>query len=72
MSFLHSIVFALPGYMAFMVLRGFTSAIERPGPVMVISLIGALANFALNYAFIEDCSACRAWGWRGSAWSPRW
>ncbi|OBY92814.1 multidrug transporter NorM [Pseudomonas sp. AU11447] len=53
MSFLHSIVFALPGYMAFMVLRGFTSAIERPGPVMAISLIGALANFALNYAFIE-------------------
>ena len=53
LSFLHSIVFALPGYMAFMVLRGFTSAIERPGPVMAISLIGALANFALNYAFIE-------------------
>lgn len=53
MSFLHSIVFALPGYMAFMVLRGFTSAIERPGPVMAISLIGALANLALNYAFIE-------------------
>ncbi|MBD9501871.1 NorM family multidrug efflux MATE transporter [Pseudomonas sp. BGr12] len=53
MTFLHSIVFALPGYMAFMVLRGFTSAIERPGPVMAISLIGALANFALNYAFIE-------------------
>lgn len=53
MSFLHSIVFALPGYMAFMVLRGFTSAIERTGPVMAISVLGALANFALNYAFIE-------------------
>lgn len=53
MSFLRSIVFALPGYMMFMVLRGFTSAIERTGPVMAISVIGALANFALNYAFIE-------------------
>lgn len=53
MSFLRSIVFALPGYMVFMVLRGFTSAIERSGPVMAISVLGALANFALNYAFIE-------------------
>lgn len=53
LSFLRSIVFALPGYMMFMVLRGFTSAIERTGPVMAISVIGALANFALNYAFIE-------------------
>ncbi|MEE9102881.1 NorM family multidrug efflux MATE transporter [Pseudomonas nitroreducens] len=53
MSFLRSIVFALPGYMIFMVLRGFTSAIERTGPVMAISVLGALANFALNYAFIE-------------------
>ncbi|MCY1279255.1 Multidrug resistance protein NorM [compost metagenome] len=53
MSFLHSIVFALPGYMAFMVLRGFTSAIERAGPVMAISIVGALANLLLNLAFIE-------------------
>ncbi|MCY1417759.1 Multidrug resistance protein MdtK [compost metagenome] len=53
MSFLHSIIFALPGYMAFMVLRGFTSAIERTGPVMAISVLGALANLGLNYAFIE-------------------
>ncbi|MDF3931308.1 NorM family multidrug efflux MATE transporter [Pseudomonas citronellolis] len=53
MSFLHSIVFALPGYLAFMVLRGFTSAIERPGPVMAISALGALVNLALNYAFLD-------------------
>ncbi|CDF86943.1 NorM family multidrug efflux MATE transporter [Pseudomonas sp. QL9] len=53
MSFLHSIVFALPGYMAFMVLRGFTSAIERTGPVMAISVLGALANLLLNSAFLH-------------------
>lgn len=53
MSFLHSILFALPGYLAFMVLRGFTSAIERPGPVMAISALGALANLGLNYAFLD-------------------
>ena len=31
MRFLSTLVFALPGYMTFMALRGFTSAIGRPG-----------------------------------------
>src|SRR3989344_2320132 len=53
MQFLSTLVFALPGYMSFMALRGFTSAIGRPGPVMAISIGGALANFVLNYALIK-------------------
>lgn len=53
MQFLSTLVFALPGYMTFMALRGFTSAIGRPGPVMAISIGGALANFILNYALIK-------------------
>lgn len=53
MQFLAPLVFALPGYMSFMALRGFTSAIGRPGPVMAISIGGALANFVLNYALIK-------------------
>lgn len=53
MQFLSTLVFALPGYMTFMALRGFTSAIGRPGPVMAISIGGALANFALNYVLIH-------------------
>lgn len=53
MQFLSTLVFALPGYMTFMALRGFTSAISRPGPVMAISIGGALANFALNYVLIH-------------------
>ncbi|WP_165677249.1 NorM family multidrug efflux MATE transporter [Metapseudomonas otitidis] len=53
MQFLSILVFALPGYMTFMALRGFTSAIGRPGPVMAISIGGALANFALNYVLIH-------------------
>lgn len=57
MHFLSTVVFALPGYMTFMALRGFTSAIGRPGPVMAISIGGALANFILNYALIK--------GWLG-------
>lgn len=53
MQFLATLVFALPGYMSFMALRGFTAAIGRPGPVMAISIGGALANLLLNYALIE-------------------
>ncbi|TBV08688.1 NorM family multidrug efflux MATE transporter [Phytopseudomonas dryadis] len=53
MAFLHTLVFALPGYLTFMALRGFTAAIGRPGPVMAISIGGALANLILNYALIE-------------------
>src|SRR3990167_926170 len=37
-QFLATLVFALPGYMTFMALRGFTAAIGRPGPVMAISI----------------------------------
>src|SRR5690606_14008831 len=53
MQFLSTLVFALPGYLSFMALRGFTSAIDRAGPVMAISIGGALTNFALNYALIH-------------------
>ncbi|KJK16355.1 NorM family multidrug efflux MATE transporter [Pseudomonas sp. 2(2015)] len=52
-QFLLLLPFALPGYLSFMALRGFTSAIGRSTPVMVISLIGTVANFLLNYALIE-------------------
>lgn len=52
-QFLSTLVFALPGYMTFMALRGFTSAIGRAGPVMAISIGGALANLAFNYVLIH-------------------
>lgn len=52
-QFLSTLVFALPGYLGFMALRGFPAAIGRPGPVMAISIGGALANFALNWALIH-------------------
>ena len=51
-QFLMLLPLALPGYMTFMALRGFTSAMGRPMPVMVISVIGTVANFLLNYALI--------------------
>lgn len=51
-QFLLILPFALPGYLSFMALRGFTSAIGRATPVMAISLGGTVANFLLNYALI--------------------
>ncbi|MFG0380239.1 NorM family multidrug efflux MATE transporter [Pseudomonas sp. zbq_18] len=53
MEFLGPLSLALPGYLCFMALRGFTSAIGYPGPVMTIGVIGALANFVINYALIK-------------------
>jgi MATE family multidrug resistance protein len=52
-QFLTLLPFALPGYLSFMALRGFSSAIGRTSPIMVISLAGTLANYALNHIFIE-------------------
>ncbi|PWB32669.1 multidrug transporter NorM [Pseudomonas sp. SDI] len=52
-QFLLLLPLALPGYLSFMALRGFTSALGRSAPVMVISLVGTLLNFLLNYALIE-------------------
>ncbi|MEK1906428.1 MAG: NorM family multidrug efflux MATE transporter [Pseudomonas sp.] len=65
MLFLSTLVFALPGYLSFMALRGFTAAIGRPGPVMAISIGGALANFALNYALINGWLGLPALGLAG-------
>ncbi|MDE1168633.1 MAG: NorM family multidrug efflux MATE transporter [Pseudomonas sp.] len=52
-QFLLLLPLALPGYLSFMALRGFTSAIGRTTPIMVISLGGTVANYALNYTFIH-------------------
>ncbi|MCF5506080.1 NorM family multidrug efflux MATE transporter [Pseudomonas syringae] len=53
-QFLITLPLALPGLLSFMALRGFTSALGRAGPVMTISVAGAVANFALNYAMIHQ------------------
>lgn len=51
-QFLTILPFALPGYLSFMALRGFTSAIGKATPVMVISLGGTVINYLLNRAQI--------------------
>ena len=52
-QFLTILPFALPGYLSFIALRGFTSAIGKATPVMVISLGAAVLNYLLNHALIE-------------------
>ncbi|WP_397454083.1 NorM family multidrug efflux MATE transporter [Pseudomonas sp. NA-150] len=52
-QFLTTLPLALPGFLSFMALRGFTSALGRTGPVMVISLGGVVMNFCLNYALLH-------------------
>ncbi|BBT42691.1 NorM family multidrug efflux MATE transporter [Pseudomonas putida] len=53
MEFLTLLPLALPGYLTFMALRGFTSALGRSMPVMVISLVGTVLNYVFNHALIE-------------------
>ncbi|MDD2089278.1 MATE family efflux transporter [Pseudomonas guariconensis] len=53
MEFLTLLPLALPGYLTFMALRGFTSALGRSTPVMVISLVGTVLNYVFNHALIE-------------------
>jgi len=55
--FLRGLAFALPGHLLFMTLRGFTSALERPGPVLAIVLGAAGLNALLNLALLH--------GWGG-------
>ncbi|AIR88731.1 NorM family multidrug efflux MATE transporter [Pseudomonas cremoricolorata] len=57
MQFMTLLPLALPGYLTFMALRGFTSALGHSTPVMVISLIGTVLNYLFNHALIE--------GWMG-------
>ncbi|MFJ4344856.1 NorM family multidrug efflux MATE transporter [Pseudomonas sp. NPDC089401] len=52
-EFLTLLPLALPGYLTFMALRGFTSALGRSTPVMVISLVGTVLNYLFNVALIE-------------------
>ena len=53
MQYLQALRFALPGYLLFTVLRGYSAALGKPGPVLAITLCGSLANIALNYALLH-------------------
>ncbi|WP_263261957.1 NorM family multidrug efflux MATE transporter [Pseudomonas sp. RIT-PI-S] len=52
-EFLKVLAFALPGSLSFMALRGFTSAVGKAAPVMVISVCATLLNLVLNLAVLD-------------------
>lgn len=51
-GFLNAISWGLPGSCAFTVLRGFSEAVGKTRPVMIVSLIGLAANVAGNSIFM--------------------
>lgn len=53
-AFTRAVAFALPGYLVFMALRNFVSALGDTKPVMVISMAAALLNLGLNLVIIKQ------------------
>lgn len=53
-AFTHAVAFALPGYLVFMALRNFVSALGDTRPVMVISMAAAVLNLLLNLVIINQ------------------
>lgn len=50
--FLRALSIGFPAVILFAVLRGFTAALERPRPAMVLMVIAVLLNVGLNYGLI--------------------
>ncbi|WP_263138466.1 NorM family multidrug efflux MATE transporter [Pseudomonas sp. RIT-PI-AD] len=53
-AFTRAVAFSLPGYLVFMALRNFVSALGDTKPVMVISMAAAVLNLALNLVIINQ------------------
>lgn len=51
-GFLRAVSWGLPAACAYTVLRGFSDAVSRTRPVLLISLLGLPANIAGNYVFM--------------------
>src|SRR5579872_5139943 len=52
-GFLDAISWGIPAISAFVVLRGFSEAVSKTRPVMLISLVGLCSNIAGNYVFMH-------------------
>ncbi|MCY7340029.1 MAG: MATE family efflux transporter [Sphingomonas bacterium] len=51
-TFLHGYMWSMLPFLIFQAMRNFVSALERPGWVLVISLVGIVLNAALGWAMI--------------------
>lgn len=53
LDYLSSLIWAMPAALLFVALRGFAAGLGHAGPIMHITLLGALLNLLLNWLFIE-------------------
>ncbi|MCY2962971.1 MAG: MATE family efflux transporter [Planctomycetota bacterium] len=51
-AFLCAVSYGMPGLMAFVALRGFCEGVGTTRPILVISLVGTVANILGNYVFM--------------------
>ncbi len=60
--FLHGYLWSILPFLLFQAMRNFVSALERPGWVLAISLVGIVANALLGYGLIFGHFGLPAWG----------
>ena len=61
-TFLHGYLWSMLPFLLFQAMRNFVSALERPGWVLGISLVGIVANALLGYGLIFGHFGLPAWG----------
>ena len=61
-TFLHGYMWSMLPFLLFQAMRNFVSALERPGWVLAISLVGIVANGLLGYGLIFGHFGLPAWG----------
>lgn len=64
-EYLNGLSWGLPGVALFIGMRSYSESLSHPKPVLVISLIGLLANIPLNYIFIHGLFGMPAMGGPG-------
>jgi MATE family multidrug resistance protein len=68
-EYVRAMMWGLPLFCGFVVLRGFLAAEERPGPALVVSLAGILLNVPLNWVLIHGHLGLPAMGVAGAGWA---
>jgi multidrug resistance protein, MATE family len=61
-TFLHGYMWSMLPFLLFQAMRNFVAALERPGWVLAISLVGIVLNALLSYSLIFGRFGLPAWG----------
>lgn len=67
LRYLHIMVWGVPSYLFYLVLRCLCEALSRSVPAMIIGLIGLVVNIPVNYIFIHGYCGAPALGGVGCA-----